>query len=195
MGFVEDPQGGRKRREPQFLSISSSSDDSLQLGPYTPGTLARSPLPPKLRAAHLVIEEGTFEDEQCVPSLCRPSFVTRRYRHSESFQPSPVSTDSAGTSEGFGRPRNHSPSAPSPTDGSGRRALTLDDAKEEFIAQGMHLLLAACSRALTLSEQRVSPVSFFCAYNGPYSTSCRLSLSLCRISLRRHSLNLTTSRL
>lgn len=35
----------------------------MQIGPYSPSTLARSPLPPKLRAVNLTLDEETYATE------------------------------------------------------------------------------------------------------------------------------------
>lgn len=42
----------------------------LQIGPYSPGTLARSPLPPKLRAINLTLDEETYTTEPNIYDTC-----------------------------------------------------------------------------------------------------------------------------
>ncbi|KAL5525162.1 hypothetical protein ACEPAF_9031 [Sanghuangporus sanghuang] len=114
--------------------------DGNDLGPYSPLTLARSPLPPKLRAAHLTVDDAlTKQDDESFDS-----------HPSESQFVNQVKTDGLDPSSSI--------SPASVEDGSEVRASPLpqgDDPKLEFMEHGMRLLLAACQRVLSLSEQRV----------------------------------------
>ncbi|KAL5520434.1 hypothetical protein ACEPAG_9658 [Sanghuangporus baumii] len=114
--------------------------DGNDLGPYSPLTLARSPLPPKLRAAQLTVDDAfTKQDDESFDSHPSDSRFVNQVK-TDGLDPSsailPASVD----------------------DGSGMRASPLpqgDDPKLEFMEHGMRLLLAACQRVLSLSEQRV----------------------------------------
>ncbi|KAL5498280.1 hypothetical protein ACEPAH_2420 [Sanghuangporus vaninii] len=114
--------------------------DGNDLGPYSPLTLARSPLPPKLRAAQLTVDDAlTKQDDESFDS-----------HPSESQFVNQVRTDGLDPSS--------STSLASVEDVSAVRASPLpqgDDSKLEFVEHGMRLLLAACQRVLSLSEQRV----------------------------------------
>ncbi|KAL5478838.1 hypothetical protein ACEPAI_2115 [Sanghuangporus weigelae] len=114
--------------------------DGNDLGPYSPLTLARSPLPPKLRAAQLTVDDAlTKQDDESFdshPSESRFVNQIKRDGLDPSSAISPASVD----------------------DGSEMRASPLpqgNDPKLEFMEHGMRLLLAACQRVLSLSEQRV----------------------------------------
>jgi hypothetical protein len=46
-----------------FVVSLDNSDRNDQIGPYSPSTLARSPLPPKLRASNLTLEEESYKGD------------------------------------------------------------------------------------------------------------------------------------
>ncbi|KLO16523.1 hypothetical protein SCHPADRAFT_926514 [Schizopora paradoxa] len=135
---LEAEQGGASETEQLVWVLwKILRGEGNDLSPYSPATLASSPLPPKLRAPNLAVEDSPVGDDDV-----------------EIHLPSPISSGSGGSVRSQG-----SSSAPSPIESNGSRRFsstsTLVDAREEFIAQGMHCLLAACSRVLTLTEQRV----------------------------------------
>ncbi|KAI0776723.1 hypothetical protein BD413DRAFT_522196 [Trametes elegans] len=104
--------------------------DGSDVGPFSPNTLARSPLPPKLRAANL-----TFEDEAAANQL-PADLVGMNY-------------SSAFASAALG-------SAQGSADGSGREEVSEERDREiEKLSHAMTLLLAARDRVLTIAEQRV----------------------------------------
>lgn len=114
--------------------------DGEDLGPYSPTTLSRSPLPPKLRASQLTIDDSiTLEDDDLHDSY-----------NSEKSSLSPIATNGLSSTPSISR---------TPVDtGSGMRAspvVTGEESVRELVDQGIHLLLAACQRVLTLSEQRI----------------------------------------
>lgn len=45
-----------------FLITYSPNTHESQIGPYSPTTLSRCPLPPKLRASNLVLDEDLYND-------------------------------------------------------------------------------------------------------------------------------------
>ncbi|KII83802.1 hypothetical protein PLICRDRAFT_118985 [Plicaturopsis crispa FD-325 SS-3] len=98
--------------------------DGNDIGPYSPNTLTRSPLPTKLRAANL-----TLDDERTITSPYESTSDTSD--SSGEFHPSPISHSTPDTS-----------------------TISEEDERNENIAQAMKLLLAARERVLTLSEQR-----------------------------------------
>ncbi|KAL0952944.1 hypothetical protein HGRIS_007158 [Hohenbuehelia grisea] len=106
--------------------------DGNDISPYTPITLARSPLPPKLRASNLVLSEG---EAQCDT------------QDAESNQ-----------TNGHAKGQHTVDSARSQSeDPSGQRASTPSAAEHEQnerIGRAMSLILAAKERVLTLTEQR-----------------------------------------
>ncbi|KDQ23648.1 hypothetical protein PLEOSDRAFT_1108130 [Pleurotus ostreatus PC15] len=60
--------------------------DGNDIAPYSPSTLARSPLPPKLRAAHLMLSEDELSDASPVSrSLVQPDLTNEPQSHKESL--------------------------------------------------------------------------------------------------------------
>ncbi|EJD05028.1 uncharacterized protein FOMMEDRAFT_120314 [Fomitiporia mediterranea MF3/22] len=114
--------------------------DGNDLGPYSPATLAQSPLPPKLRAAQLTIDDALTLDDDEAPG--QVSGDKRTLIQSGTAGASPAPSAARTPIEGANEIRA-SPLPPG------------DDSKFEFLEHGMRLLLAACQRVLTLSEQRV----------------------------------------
>ncbi|THH17684.1 hypothetical protein EW146_g3180 [Bondarzewia mesenterica] len=120
--------------------------DGNDIGPYSPSTLARSPLPPRLRATNLSLDEETLP-------------------RSDSFEPfrdgSPVVTNGAGRDSPY-LPHNErrapaGPKSPIPmSNGMVQTVVTPEeDARTQVLSQAMTLLLAARDRVLSLSEQRL----------------------------------------
>ncbi|KAL1937911.1 hypothetical protein VTO73DRAFT_12661 [Trametes versicolor] len=99
--------------------------DGSDIGPFSPNTLARSPLPPKLRAANL-----TFDEDTTV---------------------APFPADPVGNADSSARSVNRE-SAQGPRwaeDASSERDQEMDK-----LSRAMTLLLAARDRVLTIAEQR-----------------------------------------
>ncbi|KAF9477424.1 hypothetical protein BDN70DRAFT_907256 [Pholiota conissans] len=99
--------------------------DGGDIGPYSPSTLSRCPLPPKLRAINLVLDEHLYNDID--------DFTTYSYFQKPSLPTNP--------------PTPVARIAPSPISFE-------EDRKNERLIYAMKLLLAARDRVLTLSEQR-----------------------------------------
>ncbi|KAI0651362.1 hypothetical protein C8Q79DRAFT_897753 [Trametes meyenii] len=100
--------------------------DGSDIGPFSPNTLARSPLPPQLRAANLTLEEET----------------------SAQLPADPVGTAASAAPLASGR---ESVSGSERAEVSAER-----DREMEKLSHAMTLLLAARDRVLTLAEQRLS---------------------------------------
>ncbi|OCB86003.1 hypothetical protein A7U60_g6898 [Sanghuangporus baumii] len=157
--------------------------DGNDLGPYSPLTLARSPLPPKLRAAQLTVDDAlTKQDDESFDSHPSESQFVNQVK-TDGLDPSssisPASVEDGSGVRASPLPQGDDPklefmehgmrfllaaypsssiSHASVEDGSEVRASPLpqgDDPKLEFMEHGMRLLLAACQRVLSLSEQRV----------------------------------------
>ncbi|KIK25118.1 hypothetical protein PISMIDRAFT_677358 [Pisolithus microcarpus 441] len=111
--------------------------DGNDIGPYTPSTLSRSPLLPELRASNLFLEEesllGPDPTEAGISDLARRG-TTQQARV----------LDLKGASAGQSLTATTEPQI-SPE----------EDERNERIAHGMKLLLAARDRTLTLTEQRI----------------------------------------
>lgn len=110
--------------------------DGNDIGPYSPSTLTRSPLLPELRASNLILEEESLLDSD--PNDAGISDLTRR---GTTQQPRVLDP---GTSAGQSLTATTEPHI-SPE----------EDERNERIAHGMKLLLAARDRTLTLTEQRI----------------------------------------
>ncbi|KAG6811721.1 hypothetical protein H0H92_006122 [Tricholoma furcatifolium] len=117
--------------------------DGNDIGPYSPSTLAKSPLPPKLRATNLIIDESlyhtVFELDDANYTYSPPPHDNQRLR-SASSDHTPIADFSSNAYS---------------DDGPRRVIATGADGQNERIAQAMKLLLVARERALTLSEQRI----------------------------------------
>lgn len=111
--------------------------DGNDIGPYTPSTLSRSPLLPELRASNLFLEEESLLGPD--PTEAGISDLTRR----GTTQQARV-LDLKGASAGQSLTATTEPQI-SPE----------EDERNERIAHGMKLLLAARDRTLTLTEQRI----------------------------------------
>ncbi|KAI0656232.1 hypothetical protein C8Q70DRAFT_1046875 [Cubamyces menziesii] len=136
--------------------------DGSDIGPFSPNTLARSPLPPKLRPANLSLEEisvGQLLADQYVPTVptvtrdpAQPTFLI-------SLRPSSVGNVDSSAPLATGAP------APAPESEHGsvwaEGAVTASaerDREREKVSHAMTLLLTARDRVLTIAEQRlVSP--------------------------------------
>ncbi|KAF5354463.1 hypothetical protein D9758_012410 [Tetrapyrgos nigripes] len=101
--------------------------DGNDIGPYSPSTLARSPLPPKLRATNLLLDEELYNDNDIEETP---------YSNTDDSQSISELSDTSGSAE------------------EEQYVTPEEDARNETIAKAMKLLLAARERVLTLSEQR-----------------------------------------
>lgn len=108
--------------------------DGNDIGPYSPSTLARSPLPPKLRAINLVLDDELCNTISDIDDSAYFYFQDRR-RQSASSDSNANSRPSSGVSS----PLSHS---------------FEQDKHNERLIHALKLLLAARERALNLSEQR-----------------------------------------
>lgn len=110
--------------------------DGNDIGPYSPSTLTKSPLPPELRASCLFLDEEAFTENDPDHSVAK-------------------STITAGEPKQFaeqGTSKNSLPLLPPASETKITREI---DRENERIAQAMKLVLAARDRALTLTEQRI----------------------------------------
>ncbi|OAX36708.1 hypothetical protein K503DRAFT_743910 [Rhizopogon vinicolor AM-OR11-026] len=110
--------------------------DGNDIGPYSPSTLTKSPLPPELRASSLFLDEETFMD------VNDPDYSVAK------------STITAGEPEQFAEQVTSKDLPPSVPPATETNITSGEDRENERIAQAMKLLLAARDRALTLTEQR-----------------------------------------
>ncbi|KAH7906424.1 hypothetical protein BJ138DRAFT_1094161 [Hygrophoropsis aurantiaca] len=106
--------------------------DGNDIGPYSPSTLSRSPLLPELRASNLFLDEDTF---------------------TESNVSDPVKPRQGETRNSNGRNPSEDTFAPVPLHET--NISREEDERNERLAHGMKLLLAARDRVLTLTEQRI----------------------------------------
>ncbi|KAH7922275.1 hypothetical protein BV22DRAFT_1017641 [Leucogyrophana mollusca] len=106
--------------------------DGNDIGPYSPSTLSRSPLLPELRASNLFLDEETFTESNVSDPV-------------KSRQEEARNSNGRNPSEGM------SASVPPHETNISRE----EDERNERIAHGMKLLLAARDRVLTLTEQRI----------------------------------------
>ncbi|KAJ3757261.1 hypothetical protein EV360DRAFT_46392 [Lentinula raphanica] len=108
--------------------------DGNDIGPYSPSTLARSPLPPKLAAINLFLDETDDNDLYVFLDLELDIYLTSASKAS-SFD---THTDANVT-----------------TNNSHTTFITpSEDLQNAAISRGLALLLAARERVLTLSERR-----------------------------------------
>ncbi|KAH9887056.1 hypothetical protein C8Q73DRAFT_657718 [Cubamyces lactineus] len=111
--------------------------DGSDIGPFSPNTLARSPLPPKLRAANLSLEEvsaGPLLADHVGNADTSASLATG------ATAPAPESEHGSAWAEGVAA------------------ASAERDREREKVSHAMTLLLTARDRVLTIAEQRlVSP--------------------------------------
>ncbi|KAE9397874.1 hypothetical protein BT96DRAFT_966122 [Gymnopus androsaceus JB14] len=106
--------------------------DGNDIGPYTPLTLARSPLPPKLAAINLFLDDSDDND------LDFSSFTSASKAGSGSTSDTNIITNANPT-----------------TNNSSTLVTSSDDLEDAAIAHGMNLVLAARERVLSLSERRM----------------------------------------
>ncbi|KIM89745.1 hypothetical protein PILCRDRAFT_812546 [Piloderma croceum F 1598] len=138
--------------------------DGNDIGPYSPSTLARSPLPPKLRAINLTLDEETYTTE---PNIYDTDDTASH-------------TPSSKQREGLRRivtvvPAGEISSSPASHLAQETKVSAEDDKTNESIAQAMSLLLAARERVLTLSEQRLLSPAIPQLISPPMITSLDLS--------------------
>ncbi|KAI5992777.1 hypothetical protein EDD15DRAFT_2269965 [Pisolithus albus] len=108
--------------------------DGNDIGPYTPSTLSRSPLLPELRASNLFLEEESLLGPDPTEAGIPDRGTTQQARVLD------LKGASAGQSSTAATEPQISPE---------------EDERNERIAHGMKLLLAARDRTLTLTEQRI----------------------------------------
>ncbi|KAJ3567268.1 hypothetical protein NP233_g6480 [Leucocoprinus birnbaumii] len=156
--------------------------DGNDIGPYSPGTLARSPLPAKLRAENLVLDDDMYYNGNDIEDFTYS--YSQRQQPNIYGQPAPSGYNSNGTSA------MTSPIIPSSAQSTTIAALARspitseEDRRNERMMQGMRLLLAARERALTIAEQRVlSPL-----INDVTSSRIITSLDLAPIVARNPSI-------
>ncbi|GLB44312.1 putative uncharacterized conserved protein (DUF2363) [Lyophyllum shimeji] len=115
--------------------------DGNDIGPYSPCTLARSPLPPKLRATNLILDDKLYNTVVDLDDT-NYSYTQDNYRlRSASSDHTPSTEFSSNAFSNDEVPR--------------RVIAPAADRQNERIAQAMKLLLVARERVLTLSEQRL----------------------------------------
>ncbi|TFK50605.1 hypothetical protein OE88DRAFT_275862 [Heliocybe sulcata] len=100
--------------------------DGNDLGPYSPNTLARSALPPKLRPSNLTLDEETIAPAR------------------SELQDTSILTDQTNTATPTPSQPSHEP-----------KVTAQEDDQNEKVSRAMALLLAGRTRTLTLSEQRL----------------------------------------
>ncbi|KAH9476626.1 hypothetical protein JR316_0010539 [Psilocybe cubensis] len=131
----------------------SNRTQSAQIGPYSPSTLSRCPLPPKLRAINLVLDEELYNSISDIDDSTYHYFVNKR-RLSASSDTDESTTNSTHTHTYIHDSRSPVPRAISDT--PSRSPVNFDeDRKNERLIHAMKLLLAARDRVLSLSEQRM----------------------------------------
>lgn len=126
--------------------------DGNDIGPYSPSTLARSPLPTKLRAENLVLDDEMYYSGTDLDDVTYSYFQKQQNLYG---QPAPSGHNSRGTSVVT------SPTIPSSAQSAAFAGITRspitseEDRWNERVVQGMRLLLAARERVLSIAEQRV----------------------------------------
>ncbi|KAF9528771.1 hypothetical protein CPB83DRAFT_766200 [Crepidotus variabilis] len=121
--------------------------DGNDIGPYSPSTLSRCPLPPKLRAINLVLDEELYHNNSDIDDS------TYFYSHNTNRRSASSDTDESVhdklnldiTSPVHRISPDYSPRSPFGFE---------EDKRNERLIQAMRLLLAARDRVLSLSEQR-----------------------------------------
>ncbi|KAJ3922638.1 hypothetical protein F5877DRAFT_33248 [Lentinula edodes] len=110
--------------------------DGNDIGPYTPSTLARSPLPPKLAAINLILDESDDNDlyHLIVNSTSRDNYYTAARNAGSGTLFNTDSTTNTSRATTFVTPS--------------------EDLENAVISRGLTLLLAARERVLSLSERR-----------------------------------------
>lgn len=58
---------GNDVSNPTSFYLDPFTDSRVQLAPYSPNALAKSPLPPKLRPSNLLLDEQTYTSEYNTP--------------------------------------------------------------------------------------------------------------------------------
>ncbi|KAJ4485351.1 hypothetical protein J3R30DRAFT_3438969 [Lentinula aciculospora] len=105
--------------------------DGTDIGPYTPSTLARSPLPPKLAAINLILDDTDGND---IDIYYTPA-------------------NKAGSGQSFGT-NNYAEGNVNDTSRPTTFIPASEDLENAVISRGLALLLAARERVLSLSERR-----------------------------------------
>ncbi|KAJ3500003.1 hypothetical protein NLJ89_g9986 [Agrocybe chaxingu] len=113
--------------------------DNPQIGPYSPSTLSRCPLPPKLRAINLVLDEELYHSISDIDDSTYFYFQDQNRRSASSDTNDSKYTTTIHDIPPLSRP-------PSSLE---------EDRRNEHLIHGMRLLMTARDRVLTLSEQRM----------------------------------------
>ncbi|PFH50197.1 hypothetical protein AMATHDRAFT_145710 [Amanita thiersii Skay4041] len=125
--------------------------DGHDIGPYTPSSLARSPLPPKLRASNLFLDDSVYNTMFEIDDSTYSYFQQQhqKIRPSPTFDPN---SGRVGTHGGMSTPSTEQTTSDYSYPSS---AQTMEnEMMDERVVHGLKLLLAGRERVLTLSEQR-----------------------------------------
>ncbi|KAF8637461.1 hypothetical protein AX17_002806 [Amanita inopinata Kibby_2008] len=128
--------------------------DGNDIGPYTPSTLARSPLPPKLRASNLILDDGVYNTMFDLEDSVFSYFQSQNGHGFKSASSDP-SQEKSRDSLTPGNDHATNTSSRTPITTTKNAKIIEDDTQKERIAHGMKLLLSARERVLSLSEQRL----------------------------------------
>ncbi|KDR78115.1 hypothetical protein GALMADRAFT_65432 [Galerina marginata CBS 339.88] len=127
--------------------------DGNDIGPYSPSTLSRCPLPPKLRAINLVLDEELYNSISDIDDSTYYYFQNKNRRSASSD----TDDSTPDTTLNFDPTRYATRFTP---DFTSRSPINFEeDRKNERIIHAAKLLLLARERVLSLSEQRtLSPI-------------------------------------
>ncbi|KAF8153883.1 hypothetical protein B0H34DRAFT_69600 [Crassisporium funariophilum] len=126
--------------------------DGNDIGPYSPSTLSRCPLPPKLRAINLVLDDDLYNSISDLDDSTYYSYFQDKRRRSASSDTNESVTSNRNNINDV-RFNNVARMTP---DFQSRSPVNFEeDRKNERLIQAMKLLLAARDRVLSLSEQRI----------------------------------------
>ncbi|EGO28769.1 hypothetical protein SERLADRAFT_380864 [Serpula lacrymans var. lacrymans S7.9] len=139
---VQTSSGGGSSENEQLVWVlwKILKGDGNDIGPYSPLTLARSPLPPELRASNLTLDEEVF--------IMEPTTDILAIEHKEQEGDHRYSNGKEAYEQNITHPSTSHVSLE-------HKITPEEDDKNERIARSMKLLLAARDRVLTLSEQRI----------------------------------------
>ncbi|KAF9552091.1 hypothetical protein CPC08DRAFT_304654 [Agrocybe pediades] len=120
--------------------------DGNDIGPYSPSTLSRCVLPPKLRAINLVLDEELYNSISDIDDITYIYFQKQNRRSASS------DTDESTNNTTLNNYNARSRATP---DFHSRSPINFEeDRQNERLIHAMKLILAARDRVLTLSEQR-----------------------------------------
>ncbi|KAF8890807.1 hypothetical protein CPB84DRAFT_1711306 [Gymnopilus junonius] len=132
--------------------------DGNDIGPYSPSTLSRCPLPPKLRAVNLVLDEELYNSISDIDNSTYYYYFQNKSRRSASSDTDDSMTDTTSSYAPVSRPRLYArrdtPDFTSSPISSRFPVNFEEDRHNERLVHAAKLLLAARERVLTLSEQR-----------------------------------------